>query len=108
MPGMKLEVHEPFVLDYSMEVAPEHPFVATLSHIAGQYQAGSGVIGAPYGSDASKLTRVDVPTVVFGPGDITQAHTHDEWVDLEQVAEAAAILVHTALHYGSVMDGRGG
>jgi len=23
--------------------------------------------------------------VVFGPGDIAQAHTHDEWIELEQL-----------------------
>lgn len=99
IPGLRLEVHEPFVLDYSMEVAAEHPFVVALSQTVKQYKEGSSVIGAPYGSDASKLTRVGVPTVVFGPGDIVQAHTHNEWVDLEQVAGAAAILIHTAMHF---------
>jgi acetylornithine deacetylase/succinyl-diaminopimelate desuccinylase family protein len=101
IPGLRLEVQEPFVLDYSMEVPVDHPFVVSLSHIARQYEAGSQIIGAPYGSDASKLTRVGVPTVVFGPGDVAQAHTHDEWVDLEQVAEATAILIHNAMHFGS-------
>jgi acetylornithine deacetylase len=27
--------------------------------------------------------------LVFGPGDIAQAHTKDEWVELDQVRQAA-------------------
>jgi acetylornithine deacetylase len=33
-----------------------------------------------------------VPAVVFGPGSIAQAHTADEWIDLDQVDAAADIL----------------
>jgi acetylornithine deacetylase len=33
-----------------------------------------------------------VPSVVFGPGSIAQAHTADEWIDLDQVDKAADIL----------------
>lgn len=99
IPSLQLQVHEPFLMDYSMEVPANHPFVLSLAHVAKQYEGGGSIIGAPYGSDASKLTRVGVPTVVFGPGDIMQAHTHNEWVDLEQVAEAAAILIHAAMHF---------
>jgi len=29
---------------------------------------------------------------VFGPGSIAQAHTADEWIDLEQLAAAVEIL----------------
>ena len=31
------------------------------------------------------------PTVVLGPGDIAQAHTADEWIELAQVDAAADI-----------------
>ncbi len=33
-----------------------------------------------------------VPSVVFGPGSIEQAHTADEWVPLAEVQQAADIL----------------
>jgi acetylornithine deacetylase/succinyl-diaminopimelate desuccinylase-like protein len=45
--------------------------------------------GVPYGTDATHLQGI--PTVVFGPGDIAQAHTADEWVDLAQVEAGAEI-----------------
>jgi acetylornithine deacetylase len=34
--------------------------------------------------------------VVFGPGDIAQAHTRDEWIELAQLDLAAAILYRLA------------
>jgi acetylornithine deacetylase len=51
----------------------------------------------PYGTDASTLAASGVPAVVFGPGDIAQAHTADEWVSLTEVAQAAEVLYRLAL-----------
>jgi acetylornithine deacetylase/succinyl-diaminopimelate desuccinylase-like protein len=31
--------------------------------------------------------------VVFGPGDIAQAHTADEWIELKSVERASALLL---------------
>jgi acetylornithine deacetylase len=50
--------------------------------------------GVPFGSDASKLSRAGVPTVVFGPGSIDQAHAVDEFVELAQVEEAQVFYRH--------------
>ena len=43
----------------------------------------------PYGTDASTLALAGIPAVVFGPGDIARAHTCDEWVPVEEVAQAS-------------------
>ena len=32
------------------------------------------------------------PAIVFGPGNIAQAHTDNEWLDLNQLDKAATIL----------------
>ncbi len=45
-------------------------------------------IGVAYGTHASRFAAVGVPSVVFGPGDIAQAHTKDEWIALDQVTQA--------------------
>ena len=37
-----------------------------------------------YGTDGAMFTALK-NMVVFGPGDIAQAHTHDEWIELEQL-----------------------
>lgn len=51
----------------------------------------------PFGTDAATLAQAGIPAIVFGPGDIAQAHTHDEWVDLDQLEPAAEILYRFAL-----------
>jgi len=50
------------------------------------------VRAVPYGTDASTLAEAGVPSVVFGPGDIAQAHTCDEWTPLDEVEQASEIL----------------
>ena len=42
-------------------------------------------------TDASRFNEAGIPTVVFGPGDIAQAHTADEWIDLREVETASTI-----------------
>lgn len=49
------------------------------------------ILGVPYGTHASRFARANVPSVVFGPGDIAQAHTKDEWINPSQVESAAEI-----------------
>lgn len=49
-------------------------------------------IGVAYGTHASVTGPTGVPTVVFGPGSIDQAHTKDEWIESSQLDQAAEIL----------------
>lgn len=51
-----------------------------------------------FGTDASTLAEHGIPSVVFGPGNIQQAHTKDEWIDIEQVEMATEILFQVATH----------
>ena len=40
-------------------------------------------------TEAALFARLGKPTIVLGPGDISQAHTVDEWVAIEQLEQAA-------------------
>ncbi len=51
----------------------------------------SRTIGVPFGTDASAF-GTEVPTIVFGPGSIVQAHTKDEWIAVEQLEKATEVL----------------
>lgn len=53
--------------------------------------SGKQRIGVPYGTHASRFAQVGVPSVVFGPGDIAQAHTKDEWIETVQLEQAADV-----------------
>src|SRR5207253_10443207 len=55
--------------------------------------AGPGErIGVPFGTNGPQYAITGCPTVVFGPGSIDQAHTCDEWLDVEQLRTAADTL----------------
>ncbi len=45
-----------------------------------------------FGTEAGLFKQSGIPTVVCGPGYITQAHQPDEYVSLEQLAQCAAFL----------------
>jgi acetylornithine deacetylase len=55
------------------------------------------LIGVPFGTDAGPLGANGLPSLVFGPGDIAQAHTKDEWIDLEQLTLASEAYYRIAL-----------
>ena len=71
-----------------LETNPRLPLVARLLKQAGQARPA----GVDYFSDAAVLAEGGIPSVVFGPGDIAQAHTVDEWVELAQVERAKDLL----------------
>lgn len=51
------------------------------------------VLGKPYGADMRLLVNEgQTPTVIFGPGDVAVAHSADEFVPLDEVADCARVL----------------
>lgn len=73
------------------------PVKAAVTKVRG---AEPQIMGVPYGTDAGPLGAGGLPCIVFGPGDIAQAHTKDEWVELDQVARAAEAYYEIALALG--------
>jgi acetylornithine deacetylase len=53
------------------------------------------LIGVRFGTHATHFARHGIPAVVFGPGSIDQAHTADEWIDIDQLRAATRILIST-------------
>ncbi len=73
-----------------LETRPDLPLVRQLMRCTGQARPA----GVDYFCDAAVLAEGGTPSVVFGPGDIAQGHTDDEWVAVAQVERARDILVH--------------
>ena len=65
-----------------------------LQRSIGQVVGPRQTIGVPFGTHASRIARVGIPAVVFGPGNIAQAHTKDEWISIDQLRQAADIYYH--------------
>ena len=93
-------VHPPFIDCSSMEVAPEARIVAAAQATCRAAGLDDRLLGVAFGSDANRMTRAGIPTIVFGPGSIEQAHTADEFVELADVERAAAMLADMARRFG--------
>ena len=72
----------------ALETNPGLPLVRQLLGLARQTKP----IGVHYFCDASVLSAGGIPSIVFGPGDIAQAHTVDEWISLTSLERATALL----------------
>ena len=60
----------------ALETDPTLPAVRTFMKATGQRRT----YGVDYFCDAALIAESGVPCVVYGPGDIAQAHTTDEWI----------------------------
>ena len=80
----------PMLADEALNTAPGEAVVGCASAALEKLGLDGEPVGVPYGSDASKLARIGVPSIIYGPGSIDQAHAAVEWVDCAQVKLAAA------------------
>jgi acetylornithine deacetylase/succinyl-diaminopimelate desuccinylase-like protein len=74
---------------HPMETSAALPLVRKFMQAARQTKPE----GVSYFCDASVLARAGVPSIVFGPGDIAQAHTAEEWIGSKSLAGATACLL---------------
>jgi acetylornithine deacetylase len=89
--------HEPmFLASSGLSDARNGELARRLAAVAKHHGGTGECVGVPYGTDAPAFDRIQAPTVVFGPGSITQAHTCDEWIAIDQLKKAADILTDFA------------
>jgi acetylornithine deacetylase len=59
--------------------------------------------GVPYGSDMRFFTNnARMPAVLYGPGDVAQAHSVNEFISLEQVFTAAQTIAYMIVRWCEV------
>jgi acetylornithine deacetylase/succinyl-diaminopimelate desuccinylase-like protein len=97
--GDVLDRDDPIVSLRGVETAQDHLLVRATERavrlVTGEDRSSTGVT---YSTDACYLGGAGgLPCVVLGPGSIDQAHTVDEWIDLDQVVQAVAVYTHLAL-----------
>ena len=74
----------------ALETDARLPLVKQFLGSLGQKRA----MGLHYFCDAAVLASGGIPSVVFGPGDIAQAHTADEWIEISQLEQGRAMLLN--------------
>ncbi len=72
-----------------METNPALPLVRRFLRSVGQRKPS----GVDFFCDAAVLAEAGIPSVVFGPGDIAQGHTMEEWISLVSLEHAKEQLV---------------
>ena len=72
-----------------LETNPELPLVRQLMAAVGQKKT----LGVDYFCDAAVLAAGGIPSIVFGPGNIAQAHTADEWISLAELERGKNLLL---------------
>ncbi|MDX6560638.1 MAG: formylaminopyrimidine deformylase, partial [Gaiellales bacterium] len=74
------------------EVASDHPLVTGLTDafraVAGEPRLG----GFEAVSDLAWLAEAGIPAVLYGPGDIAQAHSSAEYVGVDELVEVASVV----------------
>jgi acetylornithine deacetylase len=95
-PGIRIVTEAPFIDSAAMDVAEDEAVVRLFAAVCSRHGVDPTPAGVPYGSDSTKMVTSGIPTIVFGPGSIAQAHTLDEHVEIAQVTRAARMLVDAA------------
>lgn len=88
-----VKVPRPALMDRGLPASADLSVPHILAAAMVAHELNPEAVGVPYGSDASKLARIGIPSVVFGAGSISRAHTVDEYVELEQLDRGVGVLV---------------
>lgn len=92
MPGTNGFPHLP------LDCPADHPGVRLLGQVvADRTGVPADAVGMTFWTDAALLAAATgTPTVVCGPGDIAQAHSLEEWVEIAQLEAAADVYLALA------------
>ncbi len=88
-----------------METDPQSLIVKDLSAAYKRLtSAETQLIGLPYWTDGATLSSKGIPTLIFGPGDISVAHSKLEYVSFNQVLLATNIYIDFILKWFGIKD----
>jgi acetylornithine deacetylase len=90
-------VHDPpFMQSLGLADNANRALAGRVSNVVQSHGRSNELVGVPYGTDAAAISAAGVPTVVFGPGSIDQAHTADEFIEVEELRHATEIFFDIA------------
>ena len=75
-----------------LETVESHPLVTSLVSACRAHGLPGDIEGLFCWTDAALFANAGIPAVCFGPGDIARAHSATEWVEVQQLEQAADIL----------------
>ncbi len=90
-PSMQVVMHPPMLTDRPLETEASEPAVQVMVRVLEQCALDGTMIVVPVCCYASKFGGVGIPSMILGPGSINQAHSSVEFIECEQVTQAAEI-----------------
>lgn len=88
----RIRVEQPALTSQALDTPGDSPLVLTMADVLRRHGLEPAPTGANYGSDASKLCGHGIPSVVFGPGSIGDAHSANESIEVSEVRTATAVV----------------
>jgi acetylornithine deacetylase len=87
-PTFEATMDPPMLTDEALETPADSAPARLAGTLLREMGLDGTLCGVPFGSDASKLSRQGIPSLVFGPGSIDRAHAAVEYVELDEVERA--------------------
>lgn len=100
LPGLDVSVRHVLSQPPS-DVAADAAIVRSLEAACTSRGVPARIEGVTAWTDAALLNEAGIPAVCFGPGDMGLAHAAEEWISLDEVEVAAAVLTELALSWCS-------
>jgi acetylornithine deacetylase len=83
------------------EIPPDHPICKTVEASFEEATGRRAVVKGHEGCTDSRLLikHAETPTVIFGPGTITQMHAADEWVKIDDLIDSVKTMALTIVNW---------
>lgn len=81
------------------DVRVDAPIVTALETACIAQGHRAAIEGLSAWTDAALLNEAGVPSICFGPGDISLAHSAEEYVEVHEIERATAILANLAINW---------
>lgn len=97
----KVQHDPPYMSSPGLPLADSNQALAShIAEVAKEFGVTSEFMQVAYGTDSPAYFAIGVPSVVFGPGSLAQAHTKDEFIEVEQLYQATDILEAVCRKFG--------
>lgn len=87
-----ISLDSPYVKSSGYDQAHDTPIAKQLKHCCSRHQTNMKFTSASFATHGSFYETMSIPSIVFGPGSISKAHTKDEFVEIDQVLKASSII----------------
>lgn len=89
-----------------MEISLDHPLVSSLKRVTGRViNKTAAIVSFPGWTDASLISNFGgIDTVVLGPGDLANAHSEKEYIEVAQLFPAYSIYALTAVDFCGISN----